>query len=157
MNADFQRKATARQRGIAALEFAIILPFKMILLAFLLLFGLVFFCFAAAREAARDAAVYLSTVPKRSPSNSARTSSVVAVAHSIVALELAGLKPGPSAPSVSNQGDGLSCAGFSIPATIRMAIRVNLINEIFQSFTPSVTGDDGLLLTADITMRYVGN
>ncbi|MBA5606933.1 pilus assembly protein [Duganella sp. FT3S] len=157
MNANCPCKATAHQRGIAALEFAIILPFIMILLAFPLLFGRAFVCYTVAREAARDAAVYLSTVPKLSLSNSARTSNEVAVANSIVAMELAGLYPGPSAPSVSIQCDGLTCDGFSIPATIRVAIRVNLIDEIFQSFTSSVTGDNGLLLTADITMRYVGN
>lgn len=157
MNTVFQFKATSRQRGIAALEFAIILPFIMILLAFPLLFGRAFYCYAVAREAARDAAVYLSTVPKLSLSNSARTSSEVAVANSIVAMELAGLNPGPSAPSVTILCDGLSCDGFSIPSTIRVAIRINLIDEIFQSFTSSITGDNGLLLTADITMRYVGN
>lgn len=156
MTTEFPFKAAVRQRGIAALEFALILPLMLVLLAFPLLFGRAFFHYAAAQQAARDAALYLSTVPRIALSTPARTSSELAVASSIATMELAELNPGPYAPSVSFYCDGSTCDGFSIPASIRVRVRVDLFDDIFHSFTSVATGDAGLLLTADMTMRYVG-
>ncbi|MBA5689805.1 TadE/TadG family type IV pilus assembly protein [Rugamonas apoptosis] len=157
MNTRYQYQAAARQRGIAAIEFALILPYMVGLLAFLLLYGRAFFHYGAAQQAARDAARYMASVPPIALSSTPRANSEVAVAKAIAAMELADLNPGPSAPTVAIRcNNNLDCDGGGPPANVVALVHMYLFDDIFQELTLQVTGYDGLSLTAGVTMRYVG-
>lgn len=158
MKTRFQFKTAARQRGIAAIEFAIILPYMVFLLAFLLLFGRAFFHYGAAQQAARDAARYLSSVPPIALSTSARAGNELAFAKAIANMELAELTPGPNPPFVQILciGGGI-CSGFgATPTSINVQIVINLVDDIFPLYTLPVAGLNGLTLAVNVTMRYVG-
>lgn len=145
-----------RQRGVAALEMALMLPLMILMLAAPLFFGRVFYHYAVAQRAAHDAALYLATAPPIDMKTPAQAANVAALAAAIVAQEIAGLHPGPYAPVVNVQCDGGQCDGFSVPATVRILIRLDLFDEVFDGYTSYLTGDSGLPLTADVTLRYVG-
>lgn len=149
------RPARRLQRGIAAIELALILPVVLISLTIPLFLGRVFWHYTVAQKAAHDAARYLSGVSVIEMATPARISKVVAVAQAIVAAEMSDLNPGPYAPAVGIQCDGIPCDGFSIPATVRVIVRMPIYDTIFPAFTSEFIGTDGLLLTADVTMRYV--
>ena len=145
------------QRGVAAIELALILPVLLTLLAFPLLFGRIFWHYTVAQKAAHDAATYLSTVPLIEMKSTTRTAYAVAVTQDILNAELSGLNPGPNAPATTILCGAVSCNGFSVPTTVRVEVQISMIDTIFGDITWRITGDSGLLLTADVTMPYVGN
>ena len=151
------RGAMRRQRGIAAVELAFILPVAVLLLAFPLYFGRVFWHYTVAQKAAQDAARYLASVPLIDMKDPLRVGHAVAVAQDIALAETAELNPGPYAPSITVLCDGLSCAGFSTPATVRVGIQLYMVDFFFYGVTSVLFGDGGLALTADVTVHYVGN
>ena len=146
-----------RQRGIAAVELAFILPVFLLLLAFPLYFGRVFWHYTAAQKAAQDAARYLASVPAAELKDPARASSVVAVVKDIVEAETAELNPGPYRPAVTVLCDGLTCAGFSAPSTVTVGVQVYMADVFFAGITSSLLGDGSMVLTADVTLSHVGN
>lgn len=142
-----------RQRGIAALELALVLPIFLILLMFPLYLGRVLWHYTVIQRAAQDAARYLSTIPLSEMKNPARAPALVAVANDIVAIELAELAPGPYPYQLSVTCDaGAACAGYSVPSTVQVNIQV-LMEDIFFSNVTSLT----LPLTAAVTYPYLGN
>ena len=144
-------------RGVAAIEMALILPVMVGMLAATLLMGRVFYHYEVALRAAHDAAVYFSAVPQIELKTVSQTANEVALVTAIVNQELADLPAGPDAPVVEVQCDGLGCAGFSLPSTIRVAVQLDIIDELFGAYTYSLVGDSGgIVLVADVTMRYVG-
>lgn len=143
------------QRGIAAIELAVILPVMLLLLTIPLFFGRVFWHYTVAQKAAHDAARYLSGVSLAEMTAPAGIGHVVAVAQAIATAEMSDLNPGPYAPVVTIQCDGISCDGFIMPSTVRVVVRMPMYDGIFSSFTSDIVGVSGLLLTADVTMRYV--
>lgn len=144
-----------RQRGVAAIEMAFMLPVMIAMLAAPLLFGRVFYNYEVTQRAAHDAAVYLSTVPLIEMKTPAQMSNEAALAAAIVAEETATLNPG-SPLLVSVQCDGGPCAWVTVPPTVRVLIRFGVTDNVFTPYTSFLYGDDGIALQADITMRYVG-
>jgi Tfp pilus assembly protein PilW len=157
MNRPIPRKARRSQRGIALIELAVILPVILLLLTVPLFVGRVCWHYTAAQKAAHDAARYMSEVPLNDMKNSARAGFAAALARDIAEAELSDLNPGPSPMSVLIQCDGISCDGLSTPTTVRAVVRVAMFDNVFPAFTAGLVGDDGLLLTADVSMRYVAN
>lgn len=144
------------QRGVAAVELAFILPVLVVLLAFPLYFGRVFWHYTAAQKAAQDAARYLSSVPLIDMKDPLRVGHAVAVARDIAEAETAELNPGPYRPSITVLCDGLSCAGFSTPTTVRVGVQLYMVDYFFYGITSVLFPDGGLALTADVTVHYVG-
>lgn len=144
------------ERGVAAVEFALILPIMVAVLAFSLFFGRVFWHYTAAQKAAHDAARYLSSVPMLDMRTPTRAGNVVQVAQAIADAETAGLNPGPYRPVITVLCDGLTCAGFTPPTTITVGVQLAMFDETFYLVTSQVLGDSPLPLTASVTMRYVG-
>lgn len=140
-----------RQRGIAAVELAIILPVLVLLLVFPLYFGRVYWHYTVIQQAAQDAARYLSKVPAVEISHPTRAPAVVAVANAIVDLELAELAPGAYPYAVTVTCGGGTCVGFSIPTTVRVNIQMYMQDIFFSGYT-NLT----IPLTADITYPYMG-
>lgn len=149
-------RLVSRHRGAAAVEMAVILPVMMLLLAFPLLFGRMFWHYATIQSAAHDAATYLSRVPIAEMTSSARGSRAADLAHDIVTAETAELSPGGDYPvSISVLCDGESC-DIGVPVNISVGVRVRMYDPFFGDFTWAGFGDDGLLLRANVAVRYVG-
>lgn len=146
-----------RQRGVAAVEFAIILPLLVALLTFPIFFARVFMHYSVAQKAAHDAALYLSNIPLAEMSNYTRSLDAVAVANAIVTEELAELRPGEGNPAVVQvQCDGGPCGTYT-PNDITVHVRMRMFDELFNDFTWESVGGDGIQLSAQATAKYVGN
>jgi Flp pilus assembly protein TadG len=151
------RRPTSRQRGVAAVELAIILPILVALLAVPLFFGRVLWHYSVAQKAAHDAARYLSSVPQTEMKSEARITAVVEVARDIYTEEVAELNPGPFAPTLTILCGSYACAGLSAPDTVRVSVQMRVRDIFFAPFTQSFTDEEGgIVLTADVTMPYVG-
>lgn len=156
MSASFRNTSGCYQRGIAAVEFAVILPVFLALLAFCLFLGRVCWHYTTGQKAAHDASRYLSSVPAIEWKNPTRAASVVLIARAIAENEVADLNPGPYAPSITILCDGLGCDGFSAPTNITVGVRIAMFDERFYSVTNEILGDQPLALTSTVTMQYVG-
>lgn len=149
--------AAARQRGVAAVELAIILPILLILLALPFFFGRVFWHYSVAEKAAHDAARYLSSVPLTEMKSQSRIAAVVDVAHQIYDLETAELNPGPYPPTPTFQCGTMTCAGLTIPDTVRVTVQMRVFANFLKSETAGFTDEEGgIVLTSDVTLPYVG-
>jgi Flp pilus assembly protein TadG len=153
-------KLARRERGGAAVEFALILPILVLVLALPLFFGRAFWHYSVAQRAAHDAARYLATVSQAdmlTPAQGGGDTPAAVAARDIVATETAWLNPGPYAPEIYVQCDGLGCTGHKLPKKVRIAVRVYMYDEFFGQFTSGYTGTYGLELLADVTVPYAGN
>lgn len=138
------------------MEVALLSPILLIVLAFPLLFGRFFYHYEVAQKAAHDAAVYFSSVALIEMNSAVQVQHAAEVASAIVAAEIADLNPGPSPPAFAVQCDGAPCDGLSVPATIAVKVHIAIFDTAFGAFTNEVVGDNGLLVKAEVTMRYVG-
>lgn len=143
--------ATRRQRGIAPVELALILPVLLILLVFPLFFGRLFWHYSVMERAAQDAARYLSAIPLNEMKNTARTPALAAIARSIVDAELAELAPGPDTILVTIGCDTLQCGGFAAPTTVNVGIQLQLTDIFFSNVTFM-----SIPLSANAAYPYVG-
>lgn len=149
--------APLRQRGIAAVELAIILPILVALLAVPFYFGRVFWHYTVSEKAAHDAALYLSSVPLTEMKSQARIASVVNVAQQIYDLEMAELNPGEYAPMPTFLCGAMSCAGITVPDTVRVTVQMRVFDDFLSSFTTDYKDEEGgIALTVDVTLPYVG-
>jgi hypothetical protein len=148
--------ANCRQRGNAAVEFAIILPVLVILISVPLFFGRCLWHYTVVQKAAHDAARYMATVPAGEIKNPVRAMDAAAVARYIATEETAELQPGGQYPvSIDIFCDDLSC-NLGQPLEVRAVVRVKMFDPIFGQFTSPFIGEDGILMKADVSMRYVG-
>lgn len=144
------------QRGVAAMELALILPILLIVLAVPLFFGRVFWHYTVAQKAAHDAARYFATVPVTQMRNPNQVGYAVEVARAITAEVTADLNPGPYPPVITVLCDGHICDGFSAPTKVNVIVRISMHDEIFPFITDAYLGGLGLPLTTEVTMRYAG-
>ncbi|SFU77907.1 TadE/TadG family type IV pilus assembly protein [Pseudoduganella namucuonensis] len=139
------------QRGIAAIELALLLPVLIVLLAMPLYLGRVFWHYSVAQKAAHDAVRYLASVPLAQMRDPIRIAATVEATRSIVLEETADLQPGSIPVIVDVQCDGLSCMGVTTPTNVRVVVRLYM-EDIFYAEISQRTD----LLTADVTAVYVG-
>lgn len=138
--------------GVAAVEFAILLPLLVILLGAPLFIGRILWHYTVAQKAAHDAARYLSSVSEAEIKTPALAPAAVAVARDIANAELADLNPGPYPPSVTITCDAALCDGYSVPTTVRVIVRM----EMHDPFFATQYAGDGLLISADVQMSFLG-
>lgn len=144
-------RARGRRRGMAAIELALLLPLLVLLLSVPLYLGRVLWHYTAIERAAQDAARYLSRVPLSEMSNPARAPAAVAVANALVAEELAELRPGGYPYLLLVSCDGVTCGGYSTPATVTVGIQLYMDDTGF----PASTGGT-LPLAAYVSLAYLG-
>jgi Flp pilus assembly protein TadG len=151
----WKRRRTA-ERGAAAVEMALILPILLLLLAVPFYLARVFWCYTAMQKAAHDAARFLSTAtPVEIRTLADDEAVVVGLARAIVRAETAELNPIENQRTISVNCDLETC-GTAFPQKVRVIVTMKIGDPIFNSFTSIFTGDEGLPLRADVTMRYVG-
>jgi hypothetical protein len=146
-----------KARGSAAVEFALILPIIVSLLAFSLFFGRVFWHYSVIQKAAYDAARYLSTVEPNDMKSPERVNYSLEVAKAIIAAETAELNPLGYRPDPLIQCNGDACDAFVLPNRVRVQVRMRIMDTIFSEYTGETAGDDGYAITADVTLPYVAN
>lgn len=154
------RKSTRRfQRGIAAVELAIILPVMLTLLTVPLYFGRVFWHYTVAQKAAHDATRYMSDLPLTEFSSTARIGFALAVAREIAKREMSDFNPDSSPVPIDFQCEYASgyatCDTSSAPISVRSVVKVSLFDPIFASPPTTLGRDKGLFLSADVRMPYV--
>lgn len=147
------------QRGAVAVEFAIILPAMVLMIAFTLLFGRIFWHYTVAQKAAHDAAVILASASRLEIGTKTPTFSVVEIANlakAIATEEVAELNPGFGRPYIEVFCDDGACLGETVPNQVRILIRMNMTDIFLGGFTDAVLDSDGLILRADVRVPYVG-
>lgn len=144
-----------RERGIAAVELALLLPVLVSMLALTMFFGRVLWHYTAAQKAAHDAARYMSTVPL-TDMHWTRIEETVNVADQILDEELGELNPGEIPVSSAVRCDDWECNGLTTPTTVSVRVQMRMSDPIFGTLTQAITGNNSLLLTAIVTMPYSG-
>jgi hypothetical protein len=155
-------KLTRRtQRGVAAVEMALVLPILATLLAVPLFLGRVFWHYTAAQKAAHDAVRYLSSASAYEMTSlqlvGGREVPVAALAREIAAIETAQLNPGRRRHAITVQCDGIDCNGISVPRIVRVHVSMQMYDVFLGSFSAgTIPALEGITLTADVSMRHVG-
>jgi Flp pilus assembly protein TadG len=137
-----------------AVEMAIVLPILIMLVATLIFFARVFWYYSVMQKAAQNTARFLSTATQ--VEMRATGAPMAAVARSIAEAQTAVLDPVADDLAIDVQCNFATC-GFAVPATVRVVIQMRMTDKIFGPITSAFYGNDGLVLTADVTMRYAGN
>lgn len=152
------RVARQTERGSAAVEAAAVLPILVFILAAVLFVARYFWYYTAAEKAAHDAARYLATVSQReikTPGSGGGGPAVLQIAHDIAWQETSEIKS-DYPPFISVDCKPQPCSGFNVPTKIRVFIQVPVTDPFFSAFTSDFAGEEGFLLTTDVTMPYVG-
>lgn len=149
-------KTFKKERGSVAVEFAVLLPILIVFLAFPIFYARCFWHYTAAQKAAQDAARYLSMVPAAEMRSKKLAKAAAAIAVEIAERELAELAPGTDMDPPQAICDGLACGSVAgkVPDKVRVFINFGMVDNLFGIVeTPRY----GLQITADVTVRYVGN
>lgn len=144
-------RGARRQRGLAAVELAIVMPVLVLLLMFPLYLGRVFWHYTVLQHAAQDAARYLSRVPVSEITNTTRVSIVATMARTIADEEMAELAPGSTAPYVEVRCGLSACTGQSKPSTVTVFIELPIEDIFFSVHTYP------LVLNVNVAYPYQGN
>lgn len=152
--ADFPGKRKT-QRGVAAVELALILPLLVGMLALTIFFARVFWHYTVAQKAAHDAARYVATVPQ-TEMHATRIAATMSIAEQLLDEELADLNPGDIPVSPFVLCDGWNCNGITTPTTISVRVQMQMTDPMFGPMVQLFTGQDSLVITAIVHMPYIG-
>lgn len=147
-----------RQRGVAAVEFAVILPVLIILLTFPIFFGRVFMNYSVLQKSAHDAAIYFATIPisEMESVNVSRAAEEVAASIANSGTEEISARSGSGgSPVIRVLCDDGPC-GTGRPTAITVHIRMRLYDDLFNDFTWIAVGSHGILLESRVVVPYVG-
>ena len=151
-----RQRPRKREAGVAAIELAFILPILIIFLSFPIFYARCLWHYTVAQKAAQDAARYLSTVSRQEMISEELAQEAGARAIEIASREIAELSPGSriSGPAAfcdleicGQLGDGVAPSTVRVRLTFTMSDPDGIIDF----------GWYGLRITANHTMRYVGN
>lgn len=151
------RRSKRRQTGAAAVELALILPILLTFLLYPIFYAMCFWHYTVAQKAAQDAARYLSTVPQSEMRSPELAEAAGDMAVEIAQRELAELAPGSEirVPKAYCGSDicGDRSSGTPLPETVRVQLRFS----VYDPFGVVDVGWTGAEITANYTLRYVGN
>lgn len=159
MNIDLSKMQRRPTRGSVIVEMTLVTSMLLGLIAFLTLLGQYFWYYDVAQKAAYDGARFLSTatqVEMRTVGDSGTEPAVAALARKIVMEELSEIAPHLYPVVVDVHCDFKTCVN-KVPQTVRVAISMSLQENIFTGFTSMFTGQEGMSIVADVTVRYAGN
>lgn len=145
------------QRGVAAIELALVMPILLALFTAPLFLAVYFWHYTAAQKAAQDAARYLSTISAQEMRSGTLARAADEIANQIIAAEIAELTLGASAPVVEVYCGRVRCTGLGarpLPETVFVSVKIDMFDTFFGSIE---TGRYGFPITAEAEINYVGN
>jgi Flp pilus assembly protein TadG len=145
-----------RQRGVAAIELAILLPLLLLTLAPLILCARYMWHYTVAHKAANDAARYLSTVSIAEMKSKTMAMHAKNIAVEIAKREVADLAPGEEIGSADVFCGENTCSFLSGQAAVPKTVTVFVAFTVTDTFFGTYLGPDGWPINATATMRYVG-
>lgn len=156
------RTPAGRQRGVAAIELALVMINALLLVPVLLSLGSVFWYYNALQKGLHDANRYLATVPAAEASAPAYQSLAVHAAQTMVvdAAAAAGLDaavlPLPSYVSFLCDGFTICGSAAAVPGTIRSAALVQVSSAgVYEGLVVDMLGQQvDVTLTPDSVQRY---
>lgn len=151
-----RRPITRKESGVAAVEFSIILLLMIALIAFPLFFGRVFMSYSVAQKAALNSASYLAKIPLVEMHDPSKSVAAAEIAQEIVDATIGALKPGDQGVVVTQIQCDIGPCGAGVPSTVTVHVRIRMHDEFFNFLTGPILGDEGIMLNAKVTLRYVG-
>lgn len=146
------------QRGIAAVELALILPLMLTVLAAMVYLVRVLLSYNVMQDAAQNAARFMAAASQGEMSSYPRRVAVMAMTRQIVldGASAAGLPAFQSTAMIGVFCDGVPCdIDTSKPAVIRVYIPVlQLPVDVLAGFRPLVGGGDTVRVVLDVTVPY---
>jgi uncharacterized protein (UPF0333 family) len=141
-----------RQRGMVALELALVLPFVLTVLAAVVFYGRLTYHYEVVNKAARDGARYLSSVAALNLKNPALAAHESNQVLAIMQAELSAL--GANQPQVFVYCDNVPCPALSnVPSEVSVIVIADVPN-LFPGYLPEMF-DQRLVITS--RARYAGN
>ncbi|MES2316964.1 MAG: TadE family protein [Pseudomonadota bacterium] len=140
------------QRGAAAVELALILSATIVLMPAVALFAKVFFQYSVVKEATRDAAAYMGSLPPASIKDEAERNRAVAIAQRMVsdAAVGAGMQGSTVVQQASVECDNHPCAG-SVPDGFDVTVTFVIDDAAFNGLTGAWTSHEAK--TWEVTAR----
>jgi Flp pilus assembly protein TadG len=153
------RQAKLRTQGSVAVEFALVLPIMVVMLAAPLFFGWIFWHYTVAQKASQDAVRFLASASAAEirTSGPGGEAPVAAVARAMVMAEIAELRTGMDPPVVDVLCDGRTCAGLKIPSRVTVSVQMSIVDTFLSVVTLKYTGGDPIVLNPVATTDYVGS
>lgn len=145
-----------REAGAAAIELAVLLPILIVFLLFPIFLSQCLWHYTVAQKAAQDAARYLSTVPRSEMMSKDLAEKAGDLAIEIAEREIAELAPSSGITGPKAFCDAENCGDLST-GTVPKTVRVRLAFTMYDPLGLIDFGWYGLEITANHTMRYVGN
>lgn len=146
------------QRGVAAVELALLLPMLLTLLAVMLLFVRAFLSYNIMQNAAHHAARYMASIPPADMGNFTRRTAAVAVARTLVqdAAAAAGLPVFPAPTMIGVFCGAVPCdLDTSTPATVRVLVSsLALPLDVLAGFSGEFGDGGGIHVRLDVTVPY---
>lgn len=156
----FSQHCIEYQRGVAAIEFALVAPVMIALLACTLFFGRVFWHYNIALKAAHDGATVLALARKIEIGVAKPDSGELEIANlarAVANAELQGLNTGNGAPAVIDvHCDSLQCIGNKIPTQVSVNVRMKVIDPYFPILADEIGAGGGIWLQAEVRVPYAG-
>ena len=149
-------RSRKRQSGVAAIELALLLPILMVFLFLPVFYARCLWHYTVAQKAAQDAARYLSTVSRSEMMSPNFAEEAGVLAREIARREVAELAPGSAITGPTAYCNSLVCGELN-EGTVPETVRVRLTFTMSDPLGMIDFGWYGLRITADHTMRYVGN
>jgi len=150
------RPPACRQQGVAAIELVLLLPVLMAFMSLSVFTISVFWHYTIVQKAAQNAAHYLSTVSASEMMSPASADAAGTLAQAIVRRQIAEISTAAEVARIDVFCDDSTCGGLAagrVPSTVRVKFSISM-------FDPSGfidVGWYGLPISANYTMRYVGN
>lgn len=146
-----RRNIRHRPRGIAAVEFALVLPLLILLLMLPLYFGRALWHYAAMQKAAQNGARFLASVPLVTMRDPNKVGFAKQLADDIARAHLAELNPGEIAPAVDEFCNTLSCSGQITPTTVKVGVQMTVQDILFPEYTQM-----SIAFTSEASLAYLG-
>lgn len=141
------------QRGVAAVELALVLPVLIALLTLPVFFGIYFMHHTVVQKAAQSAARYMSTVRKTEIRSPMLAAAATDAAKGVARETLADYNLAQGA-SIDIDCDTWEClGGNALPTHVRVMVTYRIRDDIFGLIN---TGDYGWAVKAQVTMKYAG-